>query len=917
MAPSGGRNLDFALHVTADMAEAHREVRQLTGEITDLGNKGKQAGTGVAVAGTAINGKLAPALGKAELAAKRAGISLGQYNMAMRQLPMQMTDIFTGLASGQSPFMVLMQQGGQLKDSFGGVVPAARALGSQLLGLVNPYTVVAAAGVALVAAWNEAEGEVSAFNRALVESGGYAGRTAEQLSSLAAEMDGLDGVTTGSAADAIAAVTATGRITGQEFEAASRAAAVWSAATGESVDSVVARFVKLADDPVKAILALNRSQHFLTAETLEQIRSLVEQGQHAEAVSLAIRTYSGVLIERAPQMTENLGNVEWAMKGLKDAARESADAVIGLFRAPTNGSRINELQSNIESMQKLIGNHHWWNAGGVYGSLSDEQLRALIARFQAEIQRLRMADDGESPDGKTTVDSDEEARADEERKKREQERKRFFDAETRYLSDSEKKTRERAAVQDLLNRKVIDQEEATKRLDQIEADYAERAKKRAAQRKTEAQHAEDAAQRALEELTKQVALTDTLDDSQKRVAEEDRISYEITAGKFRLASQGIKDQLLQQARLLDATRAEREETGKAKDAYDALKNSLQTPIDAAVVRVTQQMQDLQKAMGLMPPDEAARRQQQIIDQSITALPNIGADALWQYGIGDDESDRLAQMRAHLEAEYQVRREIINAARQQENADQEKWNKASEDLEAQHQAQLTALTQAEGLMRLGQISNAFNSMAEIARSFGGEQSKTYQAMFALSQGFAAAQSAVSLGIAMSKAMEQPWPKNLADIATVVAEFANISAIISGARFSPAGYAGGGQIRGPGTPTSDSIPIWASDREFMVRAASATQPGAVDFLNDFNQRGMLALHDWARGFADGGQITAMAEPAANISDNAALMRPASNNSLRLYNLFDRDALAEMLVNHPAFDKRVVVVASENGGTIRSSW
>jgi phage-related minor tail protein len=39
----------------------------------------------------------------------------------MRSLPAQFTDIATQLAGGQSPFLILLQQGGQIKDQFGGV----------------------------------------------------------------------------------------------------------------------------------------------------------------------------------------------------------------------------------------------------------------------------------------------------------------------------------------------------------------------------------------------------------------------------------------------------------------------------------------------------------------------------------------------------------------------------------------------------------------------------------------------------------------------------------------------------------------------------------------------------------------------------------------------------------------------------
>ncbi|GHL24130.1 hypothetical protein ECZU25_09430 [Escherichia coli] len=45
------------------------------------------------------------------LAAQKAGISVGQYKAAMRMLPAQFTDVATQLAGGQSPWLILLQQG--------------------------------------------------------------------------------------------------------------------------------------------------------------------------------------------------------------------------------------------------------------------------------------------------------------------------------------------------------------------------------------------------------------------------------------------------------------------------------------------------------------------------------------------------------------------------------------------------------------------------------------------------------------------------------------------------------------------------------------------------------------------------------------------------------------------------------------
>ena len=68
---------------------------------------------------------------------KKGEISAGQYRQAMRQLPAQITDVVTSLAGGQPVWMVAIQQGGQIKDSFGGIGNATKAL----LTLINPLNV--------------------------------------------------------------------------------------------------------------------------------------------------------------------------------------------------------------------------------------------------------------------------------------------------------------------------------------------------------------------------------------------------------------------------------------------------------------------------------------------------------------------------------------------------------------------------------------------------------------------------------------------------------------------------------------------------------------------------------------------------------------------------------------------------------
>ena len=112
------------------------------------------------------------------LAAQKAGISVGQYKAAMRMLPAQFTDVATQLAGGQSPWLILLQQGGQVKDSFGGMIPMFRGLaGAITLPMVGATSLAVATG-ALAYAWYQGNSTLSDFNKTLVLSGNQSGLTA-------------------------------------------------------------------------------------------------------------------------------------------------------------------------------------------------------------------------------------------------------------------------------------------------------------------------------------------------------------------------------------------------------------------------------------------------------------------------------------------------------------------------------------------------------------------------------------------------------------------------------------------------------------------------------------------------------------------------------------------------------------------
>lgn len=112
---------------------------------------------------------------------QKLGISTGQYKQAMAQLPMQITDVVTSLASGMPVWLVAVQQGGQIKDSFGGASNALKAL----LSFLNPVNVAFGllSGTLAIAAYNayKTQTEFEAIKKTVQETTGLTGDFAEKI----------------------------------------------------------------------------------------------------------------------------------------------------------------------------------------------------------------------------------------------------------------------------------------------------------------------------------------------------------------------------------------------------------------------------------------------------------------------------------------------------------------------------------------------------------------------------------------------------------------------------------------------------------------------------------------------------------------------------------------------------------------
>jgi len=278
----------------------------------------------------------------------------------------------------------MVQQGGQIKDSFGGVGPALKGVSSAVIGMINPASVLGVSLATLGLAAYKGAQESNQFEKALAKTGNSAGVTASQLAAMAEQIDANAGSTQASASRALAAVASTGRISSENFAIVAEAADAMQRATGQSIEDTIASFVDLSKDPVKAIEELNESQHFLTFTVYEQIKALQEQGREQEAQALATRTYAEATIEAARKVEQNLGTLEKAWKYVKIGASEAWDEMMGIGR---NQTAAQELQKLIADNQRDLNNIA--NASNARIPGSEDAVPKLRADVQARYDRIK------------------------------------------------------------------------------------------------------------------------------------------------------------------------------------------------------------------------------------------------------------------------------------------------------------------------------------------------------------------------------------------------------------------------------------------------------------------------------------------------------------------------------------------------
>ncbi|HDT2982434.1 phage tail length tape measure family protein [Klebsiella aerogenes] len=659
---------------------------------------------------------------------KKTGQSAAQTAFAMRMIPAQMTDIVVGLSTGQSPFMVLMQQGGQLKDMFGGIIPAIKGVSTYVMGLVNPYTVAAGAVGLLTYAVYQNRLEIEAATKIATTSLGANGDAAEHLAlNMVAISD-----KTGLAIEEVRNMFIT---------------------TNDGASEAVNKLIDVGysyDEARQKVSQYKDSANFtaLNADIDMHRREILKIGDSWTAAAIKVKNY---------YTAADKGKQNVALGGAIDPTMRFIGQAIDLQ------STMNVL--TIEGNKAVAESVDWINKE----YLAADRVAGAEARLkEARAQSRKIAFSGNK-------EAIEQANA-------------LIAVREKELDQAKKQGNEKPKKE--IKGKTFTEDAATRLLDQI--------------------HQQTAA------MQSQLDASDKLNSAtQARVKFEQQIAdlkskTQLTADQKSILSRS--DEILQAYKQQEALQS----SVKTLDDYRKMQEQIAPKELRQNETLQKRLEILQKMVELkkLTPEAAGKQASDLIGKSV--LPDSVISGVNKAGgtltSGATNSDLSGQGLNMIGLQIDPQLEVIEKLKQAQtdyatwlNQQQQAITQSTLLNEQQKQQQLLALQQQGQQNQLAlstainaaQMQSAQNSFSGITDAMGamfGEQSVMYKAAFVTQKAFALAQAAVQLPMAMAQALSsQPFPYNLAAMATVAGLMATITSSISSAAavgFASGGYTGSG-------------------------------------------------------------------------------------------------------------------------------
>ena len=226
--------------------------------------------------------KVAASATAAQKASKAQG---GMSEWQKQGLMYQTTDFVTQIASGQNVLIAAMQQGGQLKDQMGGIVPMFRMLGGILFTTTGAVVAMAAGFGVLAIGMYQGREEVDKLNKTILLTGNYAQMSANDFQGMARVISSSSSSSIGQVKDILSAMISSGQFTKQTFSSVATVIEKYAELADLTGKQAAEKLIPSLDGSASSAAKLNNQFHFLTLEQYKNIEALNAQGKKQEAIT--------------------------------------------------------------------------------------------------------------------------------------------------------------------------------------------------------------------------------------------------------------------------------------------------------------------------------------------------------------------------------------------------------------------------------------------------------------------------------------------------------------------------------------------------------------------------------------------------------------------------------------------------------
>ena len=362
---SGGKSSSGSSGVDKEATAQRQLMQQLERQTMMIEGKTKAGYLELRAAQLGVADSAAPFIAKmrqAETGITNVGMSAKQTAWAMKMVPAQMTDIVTQLAGGQSPFLVMIQQGGQLRDMFQGFGNMFKNVGAMILKwLMNPWVLATAAIAAFGYAAYKVITQFDSLNQMMVMTNGYTGLTKQQFIDMSDSVGKATSNFSG-AKESMQALGAAGVRAGSDFSKVAEVVTNFSRYTDTATEDTVKWYAQIQKTPLDTLRQFDDQYHRITSSVLEQVAAHQKSGDTLGAVKIAMEALMSAQDKMAKEAMEK-ANI--FVKAYRWVADEMSKAFSGGPKMDTS----TKLDAQIAETKKWIEVQKGASVGNALGSL--------------------------------------------------------------------------------------------------------------------------------------------------------------------------------------------------------------------------------------------------------------------------------------------------------------------------------------------------------------------------------------------------------------------------------------------------------------------------------------------------------------------------------------------------------------------